>query len=175
MSDVQEVGFLDEKKCEEAEIEWEIQDFFSVAENKSVVYSRIFIFANTQWRLQMLLKPKTHRRMRANSSSLIKDSYMRLYLRRIEICEEICSVECDLGIKKVDGSIDTLCKRILLLNGNETRTDPCYIRISKIVQHRSQMVPSDTLVITCKLKSKDMPSDQPRILDALKLNTIISK
>lgn len=74
MSDVIVIGNVVEKNNEVKEFEWEITDFFTVAENKREIISPRFLFADMSWQLR--LYPK----------SIMKAGFMNLLVRNEVHC-----------------------------------------------------------------------------------------
>lgn len=154
--EVEETGKV-EQWHNETEIEWAITDIFSLAENKNVINSRTFHFANISWLLKLKLK------------SDIKRGCMCLFLGKIDSHD--CSVEYDFGLKKPDYSVEHLTKGIF--KGVRKWSGPCYIKLSKVKKRKSELVSSGALKITCKLKREATDSGgQSKII---KLNKLISK
>lgn len=161
MCDIGNTGNVEEKH-EEKEIEWKISDFSSFAENRLEIRSPDFSFANSLWYLR--LHPKSGAR----------PGFMCWCLWSTKSPK--CSVEYSCGLKKQDGSVEYLRKGILKENHPYSFFGTLYyIKISEIQQRKSELVPTNVLIITCTLKRITTDSDQPKVLENPNTEILISK
>lgn len=148
------------------EIEWEIVNFFSIAESgKDYLDSPSFSFANVSWYLSLLPR------------SSVKPGFMNLHLNHLGGGQQLFGkrVEFYYGFKKIDGSVEQLNKGTF--EESTSHIDYYYFfKLSDIQQRKSELAPSDKLIITCTLKNvTTIHRNQSVILELPKLKNLISK
>lgn len=151
-----------EKRRDEMELEWILSDFFTIAESGKEFIGPSFWFVNTSWHFRL------------NPRSTIRPGLVNLFLVKERKLE--CSVEYYFGFKKLDGSVSVehLSKGILTeKSGNWTNS--LFFKLSEVQEQKSELVPSDTLTVTCMLKRETNHSHQAKMLTPPKLQKFMSK
>lgn len=167
MSDAEEIGNV-MKKHDGAEFEWKINDFFSVAENKTVMKSPPFYFVDSTWCFRLYFK-----------------SQSEFAIHLVEKMGHLdCSVEYHFGLKKLDSTVEHLTKgnlsvksdTLVLTNGISCRfSNIAFFELSDVQQRKSELAPSDVLTVTCTLKCENTHSKRANLLMPLKPQKFTSK
>lgn len=146
------------KNREEAEIEFEIADFFSVAEDKLCDFfeSPSFSFAGTLWWFQLHQKSEAYPEFMA--LCLCIDNYLQY------------PVHYEFGMKRLDGSLEDLVRGEMADDDEWSST--CLIKVSEVHQRQSELAPSGNVTIKCMLK---LASNQPDLSDEPKRKKMKSK
>lgn len=168
MSSVVKIGKV-EKTHNDAEFQWKIPDFFSVAENKSKLMLKCpsFFFANTSWHFQMFFRLEA------------RPAYVTVYL--LQMGNLASPVKCYFGLKKVDGSIHHLTKGVVTVEsfediGKKLRSaGNLHFDFLEVQQRKSELAPSGVLTVKCALKCKTTLSQEARLLKPSELHKQTSK
>lgn len=160
MANLKKIGNI-KKRHDETEFEWEITNFFTIAENEEN-FTCPFSFVDTSWHFRIY--PRSAR----------KPGFVNMLL--VQVGDLECSVEYNFGLKKVDGSVSAehLSKGILTVNSenfteNEMLhryTDFLFFKLSEVRKRKSEFSFSDTLTVTCTLKRLNTHTHQAKMLKA---------
>lgn len=131
---------------EEREIEWHIDSFSSIVEDK-ILESPTFLFENSTWFF----------RFRPNDSSMPGFAAFGLHGKK----PWEYSVKYDLGFKKLDDSIEQLSKGIF--EGNGAKFCDIFFKLSEILEQKDDVASLNVFTIICTLKRESVHSDQQRV------------
>ena len=134
------------KGFEDMEVTWKVTDFFSKTEDKGVISSPSFIFADATWHIHLHLKP-----VRQN---------LRLYLIKNGNLESL--IRYVFGLRKKNGFAEYLSAGFMK---EEHLSNICLINMLTIEQRKSELAPSGTLSIMCRMKRETNFSGQERMLE----------
>lgn len=151
--DMEEIDRMGEIQ-EELNIEWRIEDFISLLEEKNKIYTSFtFTFASHSWCMRI------YPNGREEQKSI---GYIGLYLRRNSFGPAI-RMHFSLGLKTFDGErdpekhymhtfrkIDEGCGSIKLLSK------------SKLLQRKSDLLPADILTVFCSLTNQKSTENESK-------------
>lgn len=144
------VGELSENPGEFA-IEWRIKDFFSpLPEIDTSYFSPVFTFAGASWKFEIFPNGRKECYM-SDGKTKNTEGTIALYLHRQSSGPPI-NLEYSLGLKMLDGNENH--KRHLTYNFEKKIGYGFaeFLSISKILEKKSELVPSDALTVVCKMK-----------------------
>lgn len=140
------------------EFEWTISNFFSLLEDYDIIYkSPSFSFDGATWYL------KIYPNGDINDDSF---GYVDLELRR-KSSGPPYRLEFSLSLKTLEGNKEEEWQKTCIFeaaNGNQSHGVACFIARSKILERKSELLPSGALTVVCTLRSPKFTEDASKYL-----------